>query len=67
MRIAVVAAALLAPSLAAGEGIDILDGLADLIAAEAFCGLRYDQQAIETFIAQTWRPTISNLPVCSRD
>ena len=52
MRLAMMLAALLAPNLAAAEGIDIVDGLADLIAAEAFCGLRYDQQAIETFIAQ---------------
>jgi hypothetical protein len=46
-----VALALALPAPAWSAGLDVAQGLADVIAAEEFCGLAYDQPAIETFIA----------------
>lgn len=50
IRAAAVLAATLAPTIAGAAGSDVVQGLADVIAAEEFCGLSYDQSAIETFI-----------------
>ncbi|WP_395815242.1 hypothetical protein [Devosia sp.] len=47
---ALAALTVLVPGLALAAGDDILSGLADVLAAEDFCKLTYDQPAIEAFI-----------------
>jgi len=55
VRSAVLLLALLLPGGASAAGLDVVEGLADVIAAEAFCGLDYDQRAIEAFVANNVR------------
>lgn len=53
MRVVSVIAAIAFSSSAFGQSLEmrqLASGLGDVIAAEAFCGLSYDQAAIETFI-----------------
>ncbi len=45
------------PALArGGDGVEKLFGLGDLLAAEGFCGLAYDQAAIRDFIDKNVPP-----------
>lgn len=55
MRSLVIAAFLLFPASAIAEGIDVAPGLADVLAAEDFCGLDYDPRDIERFVAHNVR------------